>query len=213
MNKLITFLLLTTILGLCDQYATTDNGRKILLKNDGTWFPADAASGEIARSATTQAGRKVLLKGDCTWEYVATAKDTSPGAIYSSLVVPGAKTIDIADTTAILHIEDTLTEESTPAIKTVPYPIVEKKPKPVIKPIPKYPKGAKKAGIEGSAFVQALIDVDGSVIDATILVSTGSKTLDKAALEAVRNAKYEPGEHEGEKVRTWLSVPIHFKLR
>ena len=37
MNRLITLLLLGVVLGVCDQFAVTEDGQKVLLKDDGTW--------------------------------------------------------------------------------------------------------------------------------------------------------------------------------
>jgi len=45
-------------------------------------------------------------------------------------------------------------------------------------PVPDYPTTVRDAGIEGTAVVEALLDLDGSVMDARMLKSSGNQMLD-----------------------------------
>ncbi len=94
-------------------------------------------------------------------------------------------------------------------IKTKLY---EKKPKPLSIPAPKYPESARRAGIEGDVIIKVLVDVDGSILDARIFLSSGFEELDNAALEASMKAKFEPATQLGRPVKVWVSIPIKFKL-
>jgi protein TonB len=99
-----------------------------------------------------------------------------------------------------------------PEIEIVPYYKVEVKPKPISIPKPKYPELAKKAGIEGTTTVQALVDVDGSIREVKILKSSGNQLLDQAAITAARNSKFTPAKQRDKFVRVWVSIPIKFRL-
>jgi periplasmic protein TonB len=75
----------------------------------------------------------------------------------------------------------------------------------------KYPESAKKEGITGVVFVKALIDVNGNVASAEIDKGVNDD-LNSAALSAVKNTKFIPGEDKGEKVQAEVTIPIKFKL-
>jgi len=78
---------------------------------------------------------------------------------------------------------------------------------------PIYPEEARKKGIQGNIHVQILVGKDGSVKEATIMKNeTGSKDLEKAALDAVYKWKFDPAKHEGKPVEVNVIVPIKFKL-
>jgi len=103
------------------------------------------------------------------------------------------------------------TEETD--IPVVPFWKVEVKPQPVNIPVPAYPEMARQAGIEGQAVVEALVDVDGSVIDARILKSSGNQSLDASAVEAAMKSKFTPAKQRDKAVRVWVSIPFRFTLQ
>lgn len=75
----------------------------------------------------------------------------------------------------------------------------------------KYPETAKKEGIEGRVYIKAFINENGDVVNAEIIKGT-EESLDKAALEAVKSTKFEPGRQKGKAVKVQVTVPILFKL-
>ncbi|OYD16560.1 hypothetical protein CH330_02485 [candidate division WOR-3 bacterium JGI_Cruoil_03_51_56] len=97
-------------------------------------------------------------------------------------------------------------------IPVVPFWKVEVKPKPVSIPTPVYPELARQAGIEGETVVKALVGIDGSVIDAKILKSSGNQPLDAAARKAAMKAKFTPAKQRDKPVRVWVSMPYRFML-
>jgi protein TonB len=103
------------------------------------------------------------------------------------------------------------TEETE--IPIVPFWKVEVKPKEIYLPKPVYPEIARQLGHEGDVVVEALVDIDGSVADVRILKSSGNPELDKAALEAARQAKFTPAKQRDMPVRVWVSIPYKFRLR
>ena len=94
----------------------------------------------------------------------------------------------------------------------VPFYKVEVKPQPVSIPAPGYPEMVRSAGIEGSAVVEALLDVDGSVMEVRILKSAGNQMLDAAASDAARKARFTPAKQRDKPVRVWISIPYRFIL-
>lgn len=77
----------------------------------------------------------------------------------------------------------------------------------------KYPKQAKKKGIQGRVFVSFIIEKDGSVSHAKILKGIGGGC-DKEALKVVEQMpKWIPGKQSGENVRVAFTLPINFKLK
>jgi protein TonB len=75
-----------------------------------------------------------------------------------------------------------------------------------------YPRLAKQAGITGVVWVQALVDKDGNVRDVRVGKSSGTVSLDEAALKQARGCKYKPGIQNGRPIACWVSYRVDFKL-
>jgi TonB family protein len=73
---------------------------------------------------------------------------------------------------------------------------------------PVLPEEAARAGIRGTVLLEVTIDVDGTVKDARVLRSV--PMLDAAALEAVRQWRYEPTTVEGKSVPVIMTVAVSF---
>jgi TonB family protein len=85
-------------------------------------------------------------------------------------------------------------------------PIVIKRVEPI------YPQIAKSAGLTGTVLVAALVDRCGKVRDVAVEKSCGTNALDDAAVAAVRQWRFRPGEDHGRPVALWVTKPITFKL-
>ena len=75
-----------------------------------------------------------------------------------------------------------------------------------------YPRVAQKAGVQGKVFVLCFIDEEGNVNDVKVIRGIGAGC-DEAAVEAIKNVKFNPGENEGKPVKVKLSLAIIFKLQ
>jgi protein TonB len=75
---------------------------------------------------------------------------------------------------------------------------------------PKYPKGARREGIEGAVILHAVIANDGSVEDLQAI--DGPPLLVPAALEAVRQWRYNPYFFKGYSVEVDTTITINFSL-
>ncbi len=77
----------------------------------------------------------------------------------------------------------------------------------------KYPEIARKAGVEGTVFVQVLVDVKGQVVDTRVVKSLGNNGCDEAAIDAIKKVKWKPAMQRDRPVKVWISIPVRFKLK
>lgn len=78
---------------------------------------------------------------------------------------------------------------------------------------PDYPMVARERGITGTALIRALVGTDGETKEVRLHRSSGNEALDGAALAAVRRWSFEPSTREGQRIESWIEVPIRFQLR
>jgi len=76
---------------------------------------------------------------------------------------------------------------------------------------PEYPQIAQRATVEGIVIIEAVIATDGTVRDARVLRSIA--LLDRAALDAVRQWRYEPTRLNGVVVPVLVTVTVQFRLQ
>jgi periplasmic protein TonB len=77
---------------------------------------------------------------------------------------------------------------------------------------PKYPKAALMNEETGTVSLMFLVSPDGKVTDSKIDKSSGSKSLDKAALSAFSLCKFKPGTKDGKPDTLWAKVDFVWKL-
>lgn len=75
-----------------------------------------------------------------------------------------------------------------------------------------YPEIAKKAGVEGTVFLQFIVDEEGNVVDPIVMRGIGAGC-DEAALKAIRTAKFKAGRQRGKPVKVKFSLPVRFRLK
>ncbi|MGB3477793.1 MAG: energy transducer TonB [bacterium] len=173
-----------------------DDSVKIILFPDGTWehlFSSDSdyvMTIALPNVIEVEGDQKIQLTKNGTWDFL------HPDSLKQKNVY---RTISL--------------ERSVVDVEVVPYDMVEKKPRPIFSPVPKYPELAKYAGVEGMAVVKSLIDIDGSVMIAKILKSSRCSHLDLAALKCDMKARFEPAMQGDKVVRVWVSRPYKFKLQ
>jgi protein TonB len=75
-----------------------------------------------------------------------------------------------------------------------------------------YPEIAKRAGVEGTVYVEAFVDEGGNVTKTTVVKGIGAGC-DEAAQAAVMKTKFKPGKQRGKPVKVRMSIPIRFRLQ
>jgi len=89
---------------------------------------------------------------------------------------------------------------------------VEIYPEMIYEATPPYPRLAEQAGITGRVYVKALVDESGSVIKAQVGKSSGTESLDEAAVEAAYKNKFKPGIQNGRPIKVWVTYKVDFIL-
>ena len=88
---------------------------------------------------------------------------------------------------------------------------LDKKAKLIYKVEPKYPDDARAKKIEGSVLLGLTIDHGGLPQNIQIKRSL-DPSLDQAAVEAVRQWRFEPAIKDGQPVSMWITVEVYFRL-
>ncbi len=74
-----------------------------------------------------------------------------------------------------------------------------------------YPEDARSEGVEGRVIVQFVVDTEGAVTEA-VAVRSPDDRLTAAALAAVRDLRFTPGQVKGRPVPVRFSLPVTFRL-
>ena len=95
--------------------------------------------------------------------------------------------------------------------------IVDKEPEPVggmnaIMSLIEYPEQELKYKTEGRVLINAYVDENGNVTMA-LAIPQDNKHFIKAACNAIQKAKFIPGEKDGKKVKSVITIPVQFKLQ
>jgi len=79
-------------------------------------------------------------------------------------------------------------------------------------PPPAYPRRARRDGIEGTVTLKVLVTAAGTPGRVEVETSSGSRVLDRAALDAVKAWRFVPARRGDEAVDAWVRVPVAFRL-
>lgn len=84
-------------------------------------------------------------------------------------------------------------------------------PQPISSPAPQYPAQALRRGEQGTVMISARIGPDGVPVSVDVARSSGSRTLDRAAVDAVRRWRFRPALADGQPTTGQVQVPISFR--
>ena len=86
---------------------------------------------------------------------------------------------------------------------------LDQKPRAIVQPPPVYPYELRQRKVEGSVRLLFVVDASGRVVDPR--VETASRPeFEKAALDAVRQWRFEPAVRNGQKVSCRMRIPLRF---
>ncbi len=91
------------------------------------------------------------------------------------------------------------------------YRIYENAPKVTTKVDPVYPEAAKQLGIEGTVFLELVVEIDGSVSRVRVVKGV-HPLLDEAAVNAAYQMKFTPAMSRDIPVRAYVTFPVTFRL-
>lgn len=74
-----------------------------------------------------------------------------------------------------------------------------------------YPESMRRAGIEGTVYVQFVVDETGAVSQA-VCARSPNELLCESSLRAVRESQFRPGYQEGQPVKVRFTLPIRYRL-
>ncbi len=77
---------------------------------------------------------------------------------------------------------------------------------------PEYPTQSRRYGEEGMVTLMLLIQADGKVGEARVMISSGSERLNESAREAARHWRFHPATADGEPIAHWQRFRVNFTL-
>lgn len=86
-------------------------------------------------------------------------------------------------------------------------------PTPISRIQPKYPNDALRRNETGTVVVRVEVDTDGTPSDVSIARSSRSRSLDRAAMAAVRQWRFRPAQRDGRAIVASTEVPFEFTLQ
>ena len=172
-----------------------------------TTQPAPAAAGATSTAEPTRPPLPTPMPGALS--PLPSTAQPAPGAAYIASS-PAAAEPETPDTTAL---------GSTPASQPSTAPSADatpaeadSEPQVIERSEPNYPIESLNAHEEGEVRLQVALDALGNVEDVRIASSSGSRMLDRAAMESVRSWRFRPAHRAGVAVSGMLDVPVDFRI-
>ncbi len=103
--------------------------------------------------------------------------------------------------------------DSADALKNMAFDMSELEKQPVLLASvpPRYPRDMSSGGIEGLVVIVFLLNEQGQVEDPRV-DSASRPEFEQPALEAVKKWRFKPGMREGEPVKTFMRLPMRFRM-
>lgn len=89
---------------------------------------------------------------------------------------------------------------------------VDAPPRPTYQAPLNYPKTARSKGVEGYVVLSLLISATGEIEKVQVLEASPSGVFEQAALDGVRNWRFEPAQYQGRNVKVWARQRVRFDL-
>ncbi|GAA5008474.1 energy transducer TonB [Pseudoluteimonas lycopersici] len=101
-----------------------------------------------------------------------------------------------------------------PSAPTTPIAPAQANSDPVLqgKPAAPYPVAALRNGESGTVMLRVTVGADGVPYGIAVARSSGSRTLDRAAMGAVKSWRFNPAMHNGQPVPASVQIPVSYNL-
>lgn len=103
-------------------------------------------------------------------------------------------------------------DSAAPADRPAPSLAPGSVPVPISKPAMKYPVEAQRNGETGKVVVRIEVSADGVPTAVSVVSRSGSRSLDRAAVQAAKQWRFRPAQQNGRPVAAAVEVPIAFSL-
>lgn len=141
------------------------------------------------------------------WWYTQRSDVSAPDAT----TAPMASSPVIQDSTPAPGL-DTAAPAATPRADRARPAVADRSPRPLAgNPIPSYPRSALRSGSEGSVVVSIAVGADGVPTDVQVVERSGNRELDRAAMQAARDWRFEPAIRNGKAVAASVRLPVDFR--
>lgn len=138
-------------------------------------------------------------------------KDLAEPVARAAEADPGQEEIKAAP--ASRSISPSISQESVLTAAAEGGRISEARPLYKKNPHPHYPDIARRRNAQGTVVILALVNEKGRVEEARVETSSGHVLLDNAAITAVTSWEFEPGRRGGVAVKSYVKLPITFRLK
>jgi protein TonB len=107
-------------------------------------------------------------------------------------------------------VQEEILEEEEVVEEIFEFFAVEEQPQRISEVIPEYSEAARRAGIEGTVFIRALVNKNGDIETAEVL--KGPDLLHEAAIKAALVTKFTPAKQNDMSVKCWVQMRFTFEL-
>ena len=132
--------------------------------------------------------------------------------LLSGCVQEKIPTTHVSELTAVADESQRFSELPTAANETPVFFAWEEPPKLIKMVKPQYPEIAREDGVDGKVILTLIVDEEGDVIQAEVIISEPADIFDEAALTAVRQYKFEPAKSHGKAIKVQMGQTIVFTL-
>jgi len=169
--------------------------------------PAPATAGATIPSDPTHPPLPTPMPGALST--LPPAQQQAPGAAYiasnPATAEPAAATDGVPDSTPAAQASTASPADAAPEEGDSEAQVIERSE-------PNYPIESLNAREEGEVRLQVALDALGHVEDVRIVDSSGSRMLDRAAMESVRSWRFRPARRAGEAIASMTNVSVDFHL-
>ncbi|MDG6349364.1 energy transducer TonB [Luteimonas sp. 8-5] len=175
--------------------------------------PALTADDPSRPGATASLWILLLLVGAFGWWYVATRDSTPPLGQDLTIIegtadeIAAGKPVEEATRPATARRAGSGSNDAAVAAKAG-----SSEPELLSAALPRYPTEERRRGVEGNVTLRIDVDANGLPVDVDYAHRSGNRALDRAALVAARNWRFQPAIRNGEAVASTVTVPVAFRL-
>lgn len=105
-------------------------------------------------------------------------------------------------------VADSSQQSNAPAAALAPGNV----PVAISRPAPRYPSDALRNGESGTVRVRIEVDANGEPTAVSVVERSGSRSLDRAAVQAAKRWRFRPAQQNGRAVAGAVEMPIAFAL-